>query len=167
MLNLKKPLSYDITFVYYERRLFFIQNKIIENFPYLNTLTLLRMGFFGAAHRWHPSLKSVTHILRWWNLAQLYLTQRRSKKYMNHVTHALSSADISIFHRKSANFAISRNTDIDCILIYNVRGVFLPLPPPSWIGLIHPIDRRSFLLEIRNLLYYMKFIFPNSGIEEK
>ena len=65
MLNLKKPLSYDITFVYYERRLFFIQNKIIENFPYLNTLTLLRMGFFGAAHRWHPSLKSVTHILRW------------------------------------------------------------------------------------------------------
>ena len=44
-----------------------------------------------------PCLKSVTHILQWWNLAQLYLTQRRSKKYMNHVTHRLSSADISIF----------------------------------------------------------------------
>ena len=27
-----------------------------------------------------PSLKSVTHILQWWNLAQLYITQRRSKK---------------------------------------------------------------------------------------
>ena len=26
----------------------------------------------------------------------------------------LSSADISIFHWKSANFAISRNIDIDC-----------------------------------------------------
>ena len=25
----------------------------------------------------------------------------------------------TFFHRKSANFAISRNTDIDCILIHN------------------------------------------------
>ena len=31
----------------------------------------------------------------------------------------LSSADISIVHRKSANFAISRNADIDCILVHN------------------------------------------------
>ena len=30
---------------------------------------------------------------------------------MNHVTHPLSSADISIFYQKSANFAIPRNTD--------------------------------------------------------
>ena len=35
-------------------------------------------GFFGAAHGWGAkkalhSLKSVTHILQWWNLAQLYL----------------------------------------------------------------------------------------------
>ena len=29
----------------------------------------------------------------------------------NHVTHTLSSADISISHRKSATFAISRNTE--------------------------------------------------------
>ena len=34
-------------------------------------LTLFRMGFFGAAP---ASLKSATHILQWWNLAQLYLT---------------------------------------------------------------------------------------------
>ena len=39
---------------------------------------------------------------------------------MNHVTHSLSSADASIFHRKSANFAISINTHIDCILIHFV-----------------------------------------------
>ena len=32
---------------------------------------------------------------------------------MNHVTHHLSSADISIFSPEIANFAISRNTDID------------------------------------------------------
>ena len=50
---------------------------------------------------------------------QLYLSQRRSKKYMNHVTHPLSSADISIFQQKSANFATSRNADIDYTLIHN------------------------------------------------
>ena len=33
--------------------------------------------------------------------------------------HPLSSADISIFHKKPAIFVISRNTDIDCILIHN------------------------------------------------
>ena len=38
---------------------------------------------------------------------------------MKHVTYPLSSADIGIFHRKSTNFAISKNTDIDCILIHN------------------------------------------------
>ena len=44
-----------------------------------------------------PSLKSATHILHWWNLAQLYLTQKRSKKYLNPVTNPLSPAEISIF----------------------------------------------------------------------
>ena len=31
----------------------------------------------------------------------------------------LSFAHISIFHRKSANFAISKNTNIDHTLVYN------------------------------------------------
>ena len=31
----------------------------------------------------------------------------------------LSSADINIFHWKSANFAVSKNADIDCILIHS------------------------------------------------
>ena len=69
-----------------------------------------------------PSLKSATQILQWWHsstLAQFYLTKGRSKKYTNHVTHSLSFADISIFLRKSANFATSRNTRIDWILIRN------------------------------------------------
>ena len=52
----------------------------------------------GARTKRPPSLKSVTHILQQrWNLAELYLTQGRSKKYINRVTHPLSSADISIF----------------------------------------------------------------------
>ena len=50
------------------------------------------------------SLKSVTHILQWWNLAQIYLTQRRSKAHMNHVTHHLSSADISLFSTEITKF---------------------------------------------------------------
>ena len=41
------------------------------------------------------------------------------KKNMNHVTHHLSSTDISIFHWKPANFAKPRNTDIDCIWTHN------------------------------------------------
>ena len=40
----------------------------------------------GGSAKMAPSLKSVTHILQWWNMAQLYLTWRRPKKYMNHVT---------------------------------------------------------------------------------
>ena len=35
------------------------------------------------------------------------------------MTHPLRSADISIFHWKSTTFVISRNTDIDTILIHN------------------------------------------------
>ena len=63
-------------------------------------LTLLMMGrFFESADglgvpKKPPSLKYVLHILQWWHLAQLYHTQRRSKKYKNHVTHHLSSAEI-------------------------------------------------------------------------
>ena len=35
-----------------------------------------------------------------WNLAELYLTLEKSKKYINHVTRLLSSADIGIFPPK-------------------------------------------------------------------
>ena len=52
-------------------------------------------------------------------LSTVNLNLRRSKKYINHVTHSLSTADTTIFYRKSADFAISRNTDIDYILVHN------------------------------------------------
>ena len=39
--------------------------------------------------------------------------------YMNHVTHFFSFADLSIIYRKSANFAISRNTDLGSIQVNN------------------------------------------------
>ena len=57
------------------------------------------MGLSGDAHGWGveeggaeklPSLKFVTHILQQQNLAQLYLAQKRSKKYLNQVIHLLT-----------------------------------------------------------------------------
>ena len=44
------------------------------------------------------------------------LPKEDPKKYINHVKCPLISADNNIFHRESANFALSRNRDIDCIL---------------------------------------------------
>ena len=89
------------------------------------TLTLFRMGFFGAAHGWgrggkKPPLPKTGHTyLTMMKLGTVIPYLEKIQKNMNHVAHPLSSADISIFHRKSANFAISRNTDIECILIHN------------------------------------------------
>ena len=51
-----------------------------------------------------PYLKAVIDILQWWNLAQLYLIFKRSSKYMIHVTHPLSSADISNFSPEISKF---------------------------------------------------------------
>ena len=62
-----------------------------------------------------PTIPKICHTypMQWWNLAQLYLTQIRSKKYMNHVTHPLSSADISIFSPKISKFCyIKKSTYI-------------------------------------------------------
>ena len=80
---------------------------IIEKFYHINPI---QDGLFrcysrmGGGQKGPHSIKSVTHILQWWNLAQLYLSQRRSKKYMNHVTHPLSSANISIFPPEISKF---------------------------------------------------------------
>ena len=56
------------------------------------------MGLFWATHGWGgdketPAEKSVTHILEWWNLAQLYLTKRRFKKYEVMATSILQGFD--------------------------------------------------------------------------
>ena len=90
------------------------------------SLTLFRMGFFGAAHEWGggqkgpPSLKSVANILQWWNNKVIPYLKKIQKIYESRDTPwvLLTSA---FFHRKSASFAISRNTDIDCILIHNFQ----------------------------------------------
>ena len=98
------------------------------DFAYVNPI---QDGPFRGCSR---SPKSVTHTPQWWNFAWLYHTWRRSKKYINHVTHPLDSADISNFSPAISIFCyismvISRNTDIDCILIHNSQffSLFLSL----------------------------------------
>ena len=69
------------------------------------------MGLSRAAHRWGVaphSLKSVKNIMQRWNLVQLYLTLRRSKKYLNHVIHTFSFSKISIFSPEISKFCYIR-----------------------------------------------------------
>ena len=72
----------------------------------------------GWGQKGPTSLKSVTNIVQWWNLAAIPYLKKIQKVYESRGT-PLNSADISIFHRKSANFVIARNTDKDWILIHN------------------------------------------------
>ena len=51
----------------------------------------------GGGGKKASSIKSVTMISYNDETWQLYFSQRRFRKYMNHVTHPLSSADINIF----------------------------------------------------------------------
>ena len=88
------------------------------------------MGFFGAAHRWEggkkDSLPKICHTSCNDETWQLQLTQGRYKKYIKYVTHPLIASER--FHQKPAvTFVISRNTNIDCILIhiFNFFNLFL------------------------------------------
>ena len=77
------------------------------------------MGLFGTDHAWGPKNPTLckicltnTTIIK---LATVIPYHKKIQIYMNHMTHLLSSA--AFFLLKSENFAISRSTDIDCILI--------------------------------------------------
>ena len=81
------------------------------------------MGLFGAAHAWGtkrpPSRKSDTHISNdeTWHSYTLPKEDPKNIWITWHTPWVLVS--LAFFHRKSANFAISENTDIDCILVHN------------------------------------------------
>ena len=110
-------------------------------------INLFRMGIFGAAHGWGrakspppSSLKSVTQILQWWNLAIIPYLKKIQKIYESRDTRKVMKKKkigkkkkqkliikknnnipwvqltSAFFHQKSANFVISKNTDIDFIL---------------------------------------------------
>ena len=71
----------------------------------LKDLTLLRMGLFGATDGWGAKSPKICHIYpAMMKLGTVIPYLRRSKKYMNHVTYLLSSADISIFSLEISKF---------------------------------------------------------------
>ena len=68
----------------------------------------IQMRLFRRAHSWGTkklsSLKSVTYILQWWNWHTYTLPIEDPKKYINHVRHLLSSANISNFLLEISKF---------------------------------------------------------------
>ena len=88
-------------------------------------LTLFRMGLFGAAHGWKGPKKAplpynLSHIScnnKIWHSYNLTKEDPKNTSITWHTRWVLLTS--AFFNRKSANFAISRNTDIDCISIHN------------------------------------------------
>ena len=84
-------------------------NQEVCNFSLLNlnfqcSLTLFRMSFFEAPHGWvggkkgpPPLSKSCHTYPTMMKLGTVIPYPKKIQKYINHVTHLLSSADISIF----------------------------------------------------------------------
>ena len=78
------------------------------------------MALFGAAHGWWGSrLEVVTHIPKWWNLAQFLLACRRSEKIHKSGVTLLEFCWHQHFS-PVAIFVISRNKDENCILIHSL-----------------------------------------------
>ena len=69
-----------------------------------------------------PSRKSVTQILQQLNLAQLYLTYRSSKKYINRGIYNVSFAYIGIFSAEINNFCYIKKYKY--ILHFNISNSF-------------------------------------------
>ena len=92
-----------------------------ETYRHKGISTLSRMGFFGAAHGWGGGKKAplpkICHTYPTTiKLGTVVPYPRKIKKIYESRD---SPLDQHFFHRKSANFAISKNTDIDRILIHN------------------------------------------------
>ena len=64
-------------------------------------LTLFRMGFFGAVHGWGGDLSHVSTMMK---LGRVTSYPRKTQKYINHVTHHLSSVGVSIFSPEISKF---------------------------------------------------------------
>ena len=83
-------------------------------------LTLFRMGLFEAAHGWVQDQKDLpfqNFVIHIW---QIYTLPKEDPKNIWITWHTpwilLTSA---LFHWKLANYVISVNKDIDCILVHN------------------------------------------------
>ena len=88
----------------------------------LQALTLFRTSLFGVAHgiggkKAHLLQLHISHNDGTWHSYTLSKEDPENIWITWHSPWVLLTS--AFFHRKSANFAISRNTDLDCVLIYN------------------------------------------------
>ena len=83
------------------------------NWPYSRWAFLALLIDGGAGGKKAPLPKICYTYSARMKLGTVLSYLKKIKKNVNHLTHPLRSADISIFYRKSTNFVISRNTDID------------------------------------------------------
>ena len=83
------------------------------------------MGLFGAAHEWGeggkkaPFPKSCHTYPTMMNLDTATPYLKKTQKYINHVTHPLSSADINIFSSEISNFCYIHRLHNFVILMIN------------------------------------------------
>ena len=75
----------------------------------MSTLTLFKMGFFGAAQGWgegrNTRFSKICHTYpAMMKLSTVIPYLKKNQKNMNHVTHPFSSADISIFSPEISKF---------------------------------------------------------------
>ena len=108
----------------------FPENKknYIKNWKMIKqTLTLFRMGLFGAAHgAKRPPFPKLCHIHPTMMLLGTVISypKKIQKTYKSCETPLEFRWYQHFFYRKSATFVVSRNTDIDCILIHNFNFFF-------------------------------------------
>ena len=105
-------------------------------------LTLFRMGFFGAAHRWgvwgrKTPLPKICHTYPTVMKLRTFTPYAiRSKKYMNHVTHPMSSADISIFLSEFSKFWYISEIESLWIVIINMIKILMMSAKKATPGLL-------------------------------
>ena len=98
--------------------LIFLKRNEIRGFLFLtemvHSLTLFRMGLFGAAHGWRgqkgPLFPEICHTYPTMMKrgTVIYYLKKTQNIYMNFVTHSLGSADISIFSSEFSKFCYIR-----------------------------------------------------------
>ena len=102
-----------------------VDSKNVINNIDMYRLTVFRMGFFGAAHvlgggGGKPSplnLSRISYNEKTWHSYTLPKEDPKSIWITWHTSWV--PLILAFFHQKSAKFAISRNADIDCIVIHN------------------------------------------------
>ena len=94
-----------------------------EKSPSGTGFTLFKAGLFGAVQGWEGKkgpLPKICHIYSTtMKLGRVVPYLKKIQKHIYYVRCPISSTDISIFPPEIRTFVLSRNTDIDCMLIFS------------------------------------------------